>query len=58
MIASLGGCEPQLAGHLAANLAVGNDRKVLLGVVTALLPIVGYPRGLNAMRVVDEGTSA
>ena len=48
MIVSLGGCEPQL----------GNDRKVLVGVVTALLPFIGYPRGLNAIRVVDEGTSA
>jgi alkylhydroperoxidase/carboxymuconolactone decarboxylase family protein YurZ len=26
MLAALGGCEPQLAGHVAANLAVGNDR--------------------------------
>lgn len=58
MLASLGGCEPQLAAHVAANLAAGNDRKVLLGVVTALLPFIGYPRGLNALRVVDEGTTA
>jgi len=26
MLASLGGCEPQLLGHVAANLSVGNDR--------------------------------
>jgi len=26
ILASLGGCEPQLAGHVAGNLAVGNDR--------------------------------
>lgn len=58
MIASLGGCEPQLAGHVAANLAAGNERKRLLGVVTALLPFIGYPRSLNAIRVVNEGTSA
>jgi 4-carboxymuconolactone decarboxylase len=58
MIASLGGCEPQLAAHVAANLAAGNDRKVLLGVVTALLPFIGYPRSLNAIRVINEGTSA
>ena len=58
MIASLGGCEPQLAGHVAANLSVGNDRQVLLSMVTQLLPFIGYPRTLNAMRVIDEGTSA
>ena len=58
MIASLGGCEPQLAGHVAANLAVGNDRRALVGAVTALLPFIGYPRSLNAIRIVNEGTSA
>jgi 4-carboxymuconolactone decarboxylase len=56
MLASLGGCEPQLAGHVAANLAVGNDRKVLIGTITQLLPFLGYPRTLDALRVIDEGT--
>jgi 4-carboxymuconolactone decarboxylase len=58
MLASLGGCEPQLGGHVAANLSVGNDRQVLVGTVTALLPFIGYPRSLNAIRVINEGTSA
>ena len=57
MLAALGGCEPQLAGHVAANLAVGNDRRVLVGTITHLLPFIGYPRTLNALRVIDEGTS-
>ena len=26
MLVSLGGCEPQVKGHVAANLNVGNDR--------------------------------
>jgi 4-carboxymuconolactone decarboxylase len=58
MIASLGGCEPQLAGHVAANLAVGNNRRILLSTITQLLPFIGYPRTLNAIRVINEGTSA
>lgn len=58
MLAALGGCEPQLAGHVAANLAVGNDRAVLVGTLTQLLPFIGYPRTLNALRVVDEGAPA
>ncbi len=58
MLAALGGCEPQLAGHVAGNLAVGNDRRVLVGTITQLLPFIGYPRTLNALRVVNEGTSA
>jgi 4-carboxymuconolactone decarboxylase len=56
MLASLGGCESQLAGHVAANLAVGNDRKLLVGTITQLLPFIGYPRTLNALRVINEGT--
>jgi len=58
MLAALGGCEPQLAGHVAANLAIGNDRQVLIDTVTQLLPFIGYPRTLNAINVVNEGTSA
>jgi len=58
MLASLGGCEPQLAGHVSANLAVGNDRRTLLGTITHLLPFIGYPRALNAIRVINEGTAA
>jgi 4-carboxymuconolactone decarboxylase len=57
MLASLGGCEPQLLGHVAANLSIGNDRRVLLGTITQLLPFIGYPRTLNAIRVINEGTS-
>ncbi len=56
-LASLGGCEPQLAAHVAGNLAVGNDRQVLLSVATQLLPFIGYPRTLNALRIIDEGTA-
>jgi 4-carboxymuconolactone decarboxylase len=57
MLISLGGCEPQAKGHVAANLNVGNDRSVLLSVVTQLLPFIGYPRTLNALRVIDDVTS-
>jgi 4-carboxymuconolactone decarboxylase len=58
MLAALGGCEPQLAGHVAANLTVGNDRARLLAVLTQLIPFIGYPRTLNALRVLDEVTSS
>jgi 4-carboxymuconolactone decarboxylase len=54
MLASLGGCEPQVKGHVAANLNVGNDRARLIDVVTQLLPFIGYPRTLNALRAIDE----
>jgi len=54
MLISLGGCEPQVKGHVAANLNLGNDRQLLLAVVTHLLPFIGYPRTLNALRVINE----
>jgi 4-carboxymuconolactone decarboxylase len=57
MLVSLGGCEAQLAGHVAGNLAVGNHRRILISAITQLLPFVGYPRALNALAVVNQGTS-
>jgi 4-carboxymuconolactone decarboxylase len=57
MLVSLGGCDPQVKGHVAANLNVGNDRARLIDVVTQLLPFIGYPRTLNALRAIDEVTN-
>ncbi|WP_405183093.1 carboxymuconolactone decarboxylase family protein [Nocardia sp. NBC_01377] len=54
MIVSLGGCEPQAAGRVRANRNVGNDRVTLIDVVAALLPFIGYPRAIDALRVIDE----
>jgi 4-carboxymuconolactone decarboxylase len=57
MLAALGGCEVQLAGHVVGNLAMGNDRKILIATITQLLPFIGYPRTLNALKVINDGTS-
>lgn len=53
-IAAQGGCEPQLTSHAAGNFNAGNDRETLIGVVSQILPYIGYPRALNALRCVDE----
>lgn len=53
-LAAQGGCEPQLVSHAAANLRVGNDKALLIDVVTQCLPYLGYPRSLNALRCVNE----
>jgi 4-carboxymuconolactone decarboxylase len=58
MLVSLGGCDAQVKGHVAANLNVGNDRPRLIDVLTQLLPFIGYPRMLNGLRVVDEVTAS
>lgn len=37
-----------------ANLNDGNNRARLLDVIAQLLPYIGYPRTLNALRVINE----
>jgi len=54
MLISLGGAEPQVKGHIQGNVNVGNDKEVLLSVATQLLPYIGYPRTLNAIRCLNE----
>ncbi|MCG7400302.1 carboxymuconolactone decarboxylase family protein [Caballeronia zhejiangensis] len=58
ILIALEGCEPQVKGHIAGNLRVGNDRARLIDTVTQLLPFIGYPRSLNALRAIDEVVSA
>jgi 4-carboxymuconolactone decarboxylase len=54
LLVAHGGCDPQVRGHVAGNLRVGNDRARLLGVLGHLVPYIGYPRTLNGLRAVDE----
>jgi 4-carboxymuconolactone decarboxylase len=58
MLTALGGCDPQVRGHVAANLNVGNDRQALISVLTALLPLIGYPRVLNALAAINQAAPA
>ena len=43
-----------MKGHIAGNVNLGNDKAVLLAVVTQLLPYIGYPRTLNAIGCLNE----
>jgi len=54
ILIALGGAEPQIKGHVQGNLNVGNDRRLLVSAMTALLPWVGYPRTLTALKCLDE----
>lgn len=54
ILISLGGCEPQVKGHIHGNVNVGNDKATLLAVTTQLLPSIGYPRTLNAIACLNE----
>ena len=54
MLIALGGTEFQIKGHIRGNVNVGNAKETLLSVMTQLLPYVGYPRTLNALRCLNE----
>ena len=54
MLLSLGGCEPQLRAHIAANARLGNSKQTMLDALTQVLPYVGYPRALNALTCLNE----
>ncbi|MCX6120159.1 MAG: carboxymuconolactone decarboxylase family protein [Ignavibacteriales bacterium] len=54
MLISLGGVELQVKGHIQGNVNVGNDKETLMSVVTQLLPYIGYPRALNAIKCLNE----
>ncbi|WP_317191305.1 cupin domain-containing carboxymuconolactone decarboxylase family protein [Flavobacterium agrisoli] len=51
---AMGGTESQIKGHIAGNAKVGNDRQVLINLMTQLIPYVGYPRTLNAITCLNE----
>lgn len=53
-ISAQGGCEPQLTAHAMANMKVGNNKQFLINIVSSLIPYIGYPRSLNALRCLNE----
>ena len=53
-IASLGGCENQLKGHIQGNLNVGHNKEKLISALTVILPYIGFPRTLNALHILNE----
>ena len=55
---SQGGCEPQLKGHIASNLRLGNDKTLLIAVISACIPYIGYPRTINALSCINEVANA
>ncbi|NEG69152.1 carboxymuconolactone decarboxylase family protein [Bifidobacterium choloepi] len=57
-LASMGGCEPQLRSHIAANIRVGNDEQCCRAAISQIMPYIGYPRTLNALSCLDAVTRA
>ena len=55
-LAAQGGCENQLASHVFGNLNLGNDKALLIKVVSQCLSYIGYPRSLNAIAIIEKVT--
>lgn len=53
-IATLGGCEVQLRAHVAANVHQGNTKLNLIDALHLMVPLLGFPRTLNALTVVNK----
>lgn len=58
VICCLGGCEPQAKAHAGANISVGNTREILIAAMTQCLPLIGFPRTLNALACIDAVTKS
>lgn len=53
IISALGGCESQLKSHVQGNANVGNSKKELIGALETCLPLMGFPRTLNALACIN-----
>lgn len=51
-LATLGGVEPQLSGHVRTSLRVGMAPAEILEVMVHLAPYIGTPKALAGLRVV------
>ncbi|WP_051969379.1 carboxymuconolactone decarboxylase family protein [Kitasatospora azatica] len=50
-LATLGGVDPQLTGHIRSSLRVGLTRRQVVEVFVHLAPYIGTPKALAALRV-------
>jgi 4-carboxymuconolactone decarboxylase len=53
-LTALGGVDPQLAGHVRTGLRVGMGRREIAEAIVHLVPYVGLPRALAALRVAGD----
>lgn len=57
ILCAQGGCENQIRGHISGNVAMGNDKEILLSALTHCIPYIGFPRTLNALNCINEMVS-
>jgi 4-carboxymuconolactone decarboxylase len=54
VLASLGGLEPQVRAHIRAARAIGVSDRELEETVVQIAPYAGFPRAINAMKILRE----
>ena len=47
-----------MAAHAAGNLKMGNNEEILIATCLQFAPLLGYPRTLNALAVVEKAAHA
>ena len=57
LLATLGGADAQLESHAAGNVRAGNDTDVQIAAMIHCLPYIGFPRALNAIRVIHRSAA-
>jgi 4-carboxymuconolactone decarboxylase len=54
VLAALGGLDPQVRAHLRAARAAGVDDRELEETIVQIAPYAGFPRAINAMKLLRE----
>lgn len=52
-ITALGGNWPQVQSHVGGNLNMHNGRQTLIDCITVMVPVIGFPKALNALTAVN-----
>lgn len=58
VLAALGGLEPQVRAHIRAAKAIGVSDRELEETIIQIAPYAGFPRAINAMKVLREEQGA
>ncbi|MEO3863502.1 carboxymuconolactone decarboxylase family protein [Acrocarpospora sp. B8E8] len=53
-LVNIGGCEPQLTGHINAGLNVGLTAAEIVEVIIHCVQYAGFPRAINALNVAKQ----
>ncbi|MBD0316963.1 MAG: carboxymuconolactone decarboxylase family protein [Thermoleophilia bacterium] len=54
VLTALGGLEPQVRAHVRAARAIGVDDRELEETIVQTAPYAGFPRAINAMKILRE----